>query len=275
MAPFYTSKAMLITALLLVSGCEHCTKAASLNNTQEALVADKTSLGVDPETIFSQVDQFTYRSELIFRIGQGDTQKTSREIIEAIGSKPNLWLKKSTEDNKSLQIFRHGEEFLVKDHNGPFHRSPNKILYQELLRDGLNAVSWIIKQFDLGKYLTGNNLKQNSDKIYIKNAEIPKDSLFIKNLASRSSQFSSIEGSKAQGSVSIDSKTGLPKAADLDIEVVSADGHFVSVRLTMAMNNTVKEILVVPEINEETPVMAPVNIGPRFNQMMELEQGVK
>lgn len=253
---------------LTLGSCNSCSEKRPAHQPILEPTLQKSVFFTDPDTIFSKTDQFTYTAELVFTLGQDHNKKTSRERIEIMGQKPQLRLVKSTDLTKSLTLFKREDEFLVKDHNGPYHRVNNKVLFQGVLKDAFNGLSWIMDQFYIDK-----SLDIVDEKIQIKNAQVKLDSPFIKKLNNHQYQYASIVASRMDAEIVFDKKTALPIKADIAIALKGSNGYWVTLQFEMAMKLTVREVIVVPEIVEERPPLAPVNIVPRFNQL--LEQGAR
>lgn len=253
---------------LMLTGCNSCGEQRPANQPMAEPHLQRSVFFMDPDTIFTKTDQFTYTAELVFTLGQDRNKKVSRERIEIIGQKPQLRLIKSTDLSKSLTLFKQEDEFLVKDHNGPYHRVNNRVLYQGLLEEALNGLSWLMDQLYIDK-----PLDIVGEKIQIKNAHIKLDSPLIKKLNNHQYQYASITASRMDVEIVFDKKTGLPIQADIEAALKGSNGYWVTLRFEMAMKFTAREVLVVPEIVEEKPLSTPVNIVPRFNQL--LEQGAR
>jgi hypothetical protein len=262
------------------AGCEACTKSPlSMPTDKAALLSPiKTDrFTIEPEALFLRSGFFTYKSELVISFGNNTAIEDNHEIIEVVGAGPRLHLTKKIDAHHFLEIFKDDADFLIKDHGGRWRKGQdNPSMYQMVVRDGLNLTAWIINQFDLKDRLVAIETKGGKMKAFIvKEDAIPKTSAFVKDLAGKVALFTRIESSMVRGSLTLDEDGELPILAMFDFDIVGLDNNWVRIKanMSLAMTATDKE-LSLPLLSNDEPLMVPVNVVPRFNELMKRELGL-
>lgn len=261
---------------LLMASCDACSKR-SIPKTTQVVDEKKNSRErflIDSESLLKNAANFIYRSELLVSIGQGDTQKDNREIVELKAHAPRMLFEKKIDDFHFFKIFRDDDNFLVQNLNGPWRKTnDNALMYKELIHDGINLTAWLVEQFDLDKQLVA---KSDNQTFYVSNKPLAPNAPFLLSLKEKNRQFSVIRNSAIEASIEIDQNLGLLKTASFDIKIFGKEDYWLKMSAKITAHKSQKHLnLAAPVANVDEPPLVPVNLVPRFQQLMEVEKGEK
>ncbi|HXW53092.1 MAG TPA: hypothetical protein VEL47_03195 [Myxococcota bacterium] len=258
----------MLFAVIFLGGSSCFDKVANQNRTKSVptpLALDRDFFVVDPDSLWERAPEFAYKSEMTLSIGEGERQKDNSEEIEVRAGGSGLLLSKKIDQFHFLQIFKDGDDFLIKHLNGPFKKaSDNHDMYSKLLREGMNLTSWVVEQFGLSE------LSEKPAQVFaIKDGRCNSAAPFLQMMAKKHSQFRKIENSTVQAKVVFDDQTRLPKSAHFDIFVLGTEQHWLRLRATMVTDVVSKSLLTKrPILATHSPIDVPVNVARRFKELV-------
>ncbi|HXW60749.1 MAG TPA: hypothetical protein VEK06_04330, partial [Myxococcota bacterium] len=182
--------------------------------------------------------------------------------------------KKKIDDQHFFELWHENNDYLVKNRLGPWHSGmENKPMYASLIDDGLNALSWTLEQFSLTKLLTRKQDSGSNRMVFvIEEKTIPLDAPFLVNLPKEANFKASLSTVKAR--IEIDAATKMPISSRFSIEIGSDDKKTLKFEADIVLaQNQLKEAMTKPQVAANGPLLYPVNIAPRFNDLMKHEMG--
>lgn len=265
--------------VLFLAGCDACVKPLPKKSEDHVALQTTSEAGrltIDSQAIFAKARHFSYRSELIVSVGKPGFAEVDKEIIDVVGTSPRLLFKKKIDDYHFFEIFKDEDSFFIKNHGGAWRKSlDNQPMYEGLVKDGLNVTAWIIEQFGLNDQIAAKVTNASKAKTLTIN-DVPnlKSSVFIQRLMNKVPNFRTIDRTTFSGTIAMDEKTDLPVSAKFQLEITGPEQAFIKLNASMTLTMaSAGESLALPLISDDEPVAVPVNIVPRFNELMENELG--
>jgi hypothetical protein len=263
----------LLSMLGLNAGCGGCSAKKDLTG-PKAGSDEADSYLLSEKMLFDGAKTFSYNHVISLTKLEQDRQAVTVERVDVVGDHGKLHLKKKIDDQHFFELWHENNDYLVKNRLGPWHSGmENKPMYASLIDDGLNALSWTLEQFSLKKLLTRQ--KDNGSKMIvfvIEDKTIPPDAPFLVNMPHEANFKASLSRVKAR--LEIDAATKLPISSRFSIEIGSEDKKTIKLEAEiMLAQNQLKEALTKPLVADSGPLLYPVNIAPRFIDLMKHEQG--
>lgn len=252
---------------IFLSGCGGCGPKSQIYKEQQQ-VLDGQEYKISSQKIFAHHDTFSYDHVLSMIFVNERGRDVTIEQVSINGAHNRVHLKKKIDDNHFFEVFNENQKFFVKNRLGPWrHGSDNKQMYTEIIDDSFNVISWIIEQFSLKQLLVRHESSSDLKTIYILDAErVPADAPFLKNLAEKWQ-------SKIIARLEVDKKSETPLYSRFSIELL--DGDKKSIKLdaeSKLVHNASVSDLKTPSAIEDGPLLYPVNIASRFNDLINLGQ---
>lgn len=263
---------------VLVGGCERaCTPVkqpnAPVNVKSEPVTLSKFHL--HPKAIFDKTKTFSYRSELTITLNRDGQSSESKESIEIVGDDQRILLKKRIDPYHFIELYSENfDAFMIKTQNGSWHSGrDNKPMYQALLNDGLNTVAWLIDEFSLQEAMLRNSVEKGVVNTYfVRGAQLAQHSPFYLQTLTPILSFFSLERSQVDCEVSLDRKTDIPVFARCDAAIIGSKDHWIKINATMTLDTRgLAQSIETPVVKDDEPILVPVNIGPRFRDLLGLD----
>lgn len=274
----YKTIVLLLMTLLVVAcdrACQPQIDKTKSVKTQSVVSKTPSKFVLEPAALLQKAKMFSYRSELTITMSNGKDAKENKEVIEIMGESPRMAVKKRVDNYHFFEIFSDNDNYFVKSQNSPWRSGKdNKPLYQSMISDGLNTISWMVDQFSLYDRLLSNTLEKGAVTTYfVKDAPISNNSAFVRNTVNKLPAFATIEKSQIDCEISLDKKTDVPVFARCEAFIVGANEHSIRVNATTTFDTrALSQALVVPVVKNDEPIQVPVNIGPRFRELMGLAE---
>lgn len=288
MAKLGKTSALFLIPFVLMNGCNGCTKTnmhsqaqaddkevAAARSDDEAGVKknDAKDFSLTAEKIFAHASHFHYRSDMTMSTKKGDDGEDDVENIEIIGAKPRVLLKKKIDSLHFIEIIADNDSFYVRNDGKEFRRGADNIpLYRDLIEDGLNLLHVVLNDFALHDRLAEK--ESDSRKTFmITPGPLSNDAPFIKTFLSKTPSVKAITSSDASGNFVVENKTGLIKNGNLSVRLADSEGRVITLagNFNLEMSNT-GENIALPKLRDDEPQNYPVNVGQRFNDMMNQKE---
>lgn len=259
--------------MMMMSGCGSCIKPLHKTSEKE-FKATPLPFVIDHETIQKRAPNFSYQSDLVISVGHGQNVQENKETVTITSIKPYLLMTKKIDEFHFFELFRDQDRVFVKNLHGPWRKGgSDPTYYRELFADGMNLSAWLIEQFDLPSLWREEH--RDGENIYVIDGKVLIDRApFIKALVNKHPQFATIETSSLVGKLVFDSNTGLPLQGNLHIVVTGQEAYSLEIKANLGLSlTTALTRLEVPHVEEEEPVAAPVNVAPRFLDIVKDKRG--
>lgn len=262
----------LLAITFIFGGCYGCRKSEAKADESRALALTQRFF-VDEQALLKPNRPFIYKSELNLTLWQGEESQENYEVMEITGVHPRMLLKKRIDDYHFFELFKEDDNYLVKNQGGEYRKGANNHMYKQLFNDGLNLINWFVEQFLISDKMMTKNSQNNEEIFYIKDAIVSEEAPFIKNLKLHpSSYFAKLQSSVINGVIRLDEQTKLPKSANFELTIDGQQQHAIKIKAFVSLDTTAKSIeLSMPTIKEDQPIGVPVNIAPRFNELLGLQ----
>lgn len=262
---------LAVLVFTIVQGCGGCT-APKMAILDETTGIPKPPYHIDPEILLASLPHFSYKSDVSLVMRAGEETNEVRERITIIGRSPRMHMKKTVDDYHFFEVFKEGDELLVKNQEGGFRKVDNISMYQEIFSDAFNATSSYVEQFSLEKFLTADG--KNKSLLRAKNVIINSDAPFMKMLAEKIPAFSSLESSLLNADITMDEKSQIPIETRINVSINGKDNHLVTLTVVTTLETHAQtSSIVMPKISEDETVNVPVNSASRFNERLEQKRG--
>lgn len=257
----------------MMSGCHSCVKADKKGEHVEkaALSHDVADFLVNAPKIFAQAPHFSYRSELSITTKKGDTTEENNEAIEIVGAKPLIHFIKKIDSTHFFEIIAAGDAHYVRNGGKDFQRgSESTPMYRMLIDDGFNLLQVLLTGFALHDRATAED-DGPGKKIYtLKSGPLSTQAPYVQALIAKVPTMQEISHSDASGSFSIDTKTGLPLSGTLSASLEGKDGNALWIKASFDLELSQKgREIALPSINNDELPNYPVDVGRRFNELLD------
>lgn len=265
--------AFLILVAFLLESCSGCMKSLPLKSETKAPSTANDAQGLyalNGTTIFSQANYFVYKSELSILTTDAVSTDQDWEHIEIIGAKPRILLKKSTDNQHFIEILKEHDNYFVRNGGKEFRKgSDNQPMYDALLDDGLNILSFMLGQFSLYSRISPEKTRQGKRIFAIKPGPVSLTAPFVVSLVAKVPDFSSMQ-SQVRGIIEVDDLTEIPTAGQFEIALVGQKQRGITMKasFTLDMKSSGTPI-AMPIIRDDEPMNFPVDITRRFNENLE------
>lgn len=266
---------VLFALAFIGAGCGGCDEKAP-SEPEKELLGETSPYTLSAKKVLAQLQAFSYSHTFLVTLQKDDKQDVNVEKVNIKGSGGRIHLEKKIDDAHFFEIFNVDQRYFVKNRLGPWHQgSDNKPMYSRIIDESLNALPWLIEQFSLKSYLAKPASSNDKKTIYIiENQHVSPDAPFLASLFERAPNFKDNLQSQISGRLEVDTVTNIPVLSRFSIELMQGDKKVIKLDVeTKLAQNYAKDTLDIPDVVDENPLLYPVNIAPRFNDLMKLEQG--
>lgn len=267
-----------VVLAVFLGGCDGCIKPLPAKMELEAASSAKdpaSIYAIDLSSIFAKTENFAYKSELTVSTKSAVTSEADQEIIEITGVQPRILFRKKTDSQHFIELIKEKDNYFVRNNGKEFRKgADNKPMYEALLNDGINLLSFMLEQFGLYDRIAQDDSRQGKRVFVIKQGPVSPNAPFVVDLALKFPEFSSMQMSELSGRFEIDEKTALPVYGHFDIVLVGKEQRRISMKADFTLDmNTANETITMPTVLEDEPQAFPVDIGRRFNDLFDGKQG--
>jgi hypothetical protein len=256
---------LFISALFGCRGCNEPLRS-EVNDREKVLLRP---FEIEPSALFDWSKYFVFSSKVELTLGKTGEQSISREFIEAKGSDGQIHLSKKIDDAHYFEVFADEQNYFVKNREGEWRENrDNKPFVQALIKDGFNANDWVIEHLALAEFLLKDTKRSTTNKnIYVlQNAKIKPEAPFWQNLFQSSPDFKDLKEATITGFIETEARW--PRVSSFTIEASLENGHWLRLSTESTLTKSAPQPLIKPQAVKEGPLLYPVNIVPKFNELM-------
>ncbi len=256
-----------LIVLLGIGGCRACNEPRILEIPEQKVALRPYE--IEPFSLFDWTKSFSYSSKLELVLGRADEQSASREFIEATGFNGQIHMTKKIDEAHYFEVFADNKSYLVKNREGEWRENKdNKPFVEALIKDGFNANDWFIEHLGLGEFLVKDERLSIGKNFYVlEKAKIKFEAPFWKNLGKVSPEYKELKNAAIRGSIEIDAKK-VPLLSNFIIEAQLDNGHWLKLSVETKLVPSANEVLAKPKAIKDGPLLYPINIVPKFNELM-------